>query len=108
LLEKKLGLGNLLVNIVSRRDASLLVERLREAEYGVTAVEGRGVTGPVQVVSTVIRRRDLDHVVGIIKGFDARAFYAVNELQAAAPGVFPGARARVRSSNPVQALRTAV
>jgi uncharacterized protein YebE (UPF0316 family) len=88
-IEKRLAMGSLAVHTITRRDAAELVERLRRAEYGVTSVEGRGATGPVQLVVTVIRRRDLPAVLAIIRQFDPRAFYSVHELRAVAAGVFP-------------------
>jgi hypothetical protein len=48
----------------------------------------------VQIVFTVVRRKELDEVVAIVKQFDPKAFYSVDGLQAAAEGVFPAARAR--------------
>jgi uncharacterized protein YebE (UPF0316 family) len=100
LLEKKLAIGDLVVNVISRRDMRGLIESLKLAEYGVTVVAGQGATGPVQVVSTVIKRKELNNVLGIIKGFDGKAFYSVNELQTAASGVFPMPRSRLRAALP--------
>jgi hypothetical protein len=36
-------------------------------------------------------------VLSIIKAFDPRAFYSVDEIQTAAAGVFPAARRRPRA-----------
>ncbi len=101
LLEKKLAIGSVVVHITSKKDVGDLVEGLRAAAYGVTTMDARGATGPVQVVFTVIKRRELDNVVAIIKGFDANAFYSVNELQAAASGIFPTAKGRPRGVVPL-------
>ena len=88
-IEKRLAIGNLVVNVISHKDAGVLVESLKQAEYGVTAVDAQGAMGPVRVVTTVIRRKELANVLTLVKRFDERAFYSVNELQAAsvdAPG----------------------
>jgi uncharacterized protein YebE (UPF0316 family) len=87
LIEKKLALGSVVVQITTRRSAEELVEDLKSANYGVTMVDAHGATGPVRVVYTVIKRKELERVVSIIKRFDPRAFYAVNDLQAAVEGV---------------------
>jgi uncharacterized protein YebE (UPF0316 family) len=100
LLEKKLAIGDLVVTITSHRNMQTLITNLKAAEYGVTVIDGQGATGPVQVVSTVIKRKELENVLAIIKQFDGNAFYAVNELQSAAAGVFPAARGRLRSALP--------
>jgi hypothetical protein len=44
------------------------------------------------VVFTVIQRKELGNVVAIIKRFDPRTFYAVNDLQSAVEGIFPASR----------------
>jgi hypothetical protein len=61
---------------------------LKQANFGVTRLDAQGATGPVQVVSSVIKRKELEAVVAIIKAFDGKAFYSVNELQSAEQGVF--------------------
>src|SRR5436190_21930436 len=47
LVEQRLGLGTLVVRIITPREAGTLVERLRAAHYGVTCLEGQGTAGPV-------------------------------------------------------------
>ncbi len=94
LIEKKLAIGNLVVHITTNKDASRLIESLKAAAYGVTALEGRGATGPVQVVFTVIKRKELKRIVSIIQTFDSKAFFSVNDLQSAARGISPAAAER--------------
>ena len=88
-IEQKLALGNAAVHITTREDAADLIERLKKAGFGVTALEAQGATGPVQVVFTVIKRKELPNVVAIIKSFDPKAFYSVNDLKTAVEGIFP-------------------
>ena len=110
LIERRLAIGTLLVRIITSREPDELVEGLKAAGYGLTTVDGQGATGPVTVVFTVLKRKELAHVVAIIKGFDPKAFYSVDEIQAAEAGVFPGARGRWKSPIPLmpqRAFRTA-
>jgi uncharacterized protein YebE (UPF0316 family) len=100
LIEKKVAIGNLVVTVTSHRDTRILIDNLKLAAYGVTVIGAQGATGPVQVVSTVIKRKELNRVLTIIKGFDGNAFYSVSELQSAAAGVSPSARTRVQSVVP--------
>lgn len=96
LLEQKLALGHVVVQVTTRNDAAALVTSLRSGSYGVTAVNARGARGPVQVVYTVVPRRELPNVLALIQGFDRQAFYAVHDLQTTAAGVFPNLRSRPR------------
>jgi uncharacterized protein YebE (UPF0316 family) len=93
-IPEKLALGTLVVRIITRRDPTPLIESLTAANYGVTSIGGQGTTGPVQIVFTVIKRKELPNVATIIKAFDSKAFYSVDELHTAAQGIFPGGRPR--------------
>ena len=92
LVEKRLGLGTLVVRVITAREPGGLVQRLRAGHYGVTCIDGRGAAGPVTVVLTVIPRKELAGVVAIIKGFDPQCFYSVDDVQSAEAGVFPHRR----------------
>jgi uncharacterized protein YebE (UPF0316 family) len=100
LLEEKLAVGSVLLRVITRRDAAALAQELAAAHYGITRLDAHGAVGPVQIILTVVKRRQLEHVVGIIKRFDPNTFYSVDELQAAAAGVFPLRRRRVRGLLP--------
>lgn len=101
LIEKKLAIGNVMVRIITRKDAGDLIESLRQADYGVTVIEGEGSTGPVKIVFTVIKRKDIPVVVGLIKQFNPKAFYSIDDLQSATEGIFPAGRSTlVRSIIP--------
>src|SRR5262245_9444611 len=83
LIEQKLALGTVVVRAITPKAAEPLVRALRAANYGVTRLAGEGATGPVQVIFTIVPRRELVGVVGLIKRFDAGAFYTVDALQSA-------------------------
>ncbi len=89
LIEQKLALGSLTVQITTQRNARELIERMRTAGYGVTKLDGHGTMGPVEMVITVVQRRDLPKIESIIEGFDPNAFYSVHDLQSTAEGIFP-------------------
>jgi uncharacterized protein YebE (UPF0316 family) len=95
LIEQKLALGSVVVRTITNKDTAALIDGLREAGYGVTSIPGHGATGPVQVVLTVVPRRELGAVLGILKGFDPGAFYSIDALQAASSGVVPAPRRRL-------------
>jgi uncharacterized protein YebE (UPF0316 family) len=94
LIEEKVAIGTSVVRIITHKEAGVLTDELKAAGYGVTSIDARGATGPVQIVFTVVRRKELDEVLGIIKRFDGKAFYSVDDLQSAAEGVFPATRGK--------------
>ena len=96
ILEKKLALGAVVVQVTTSNDASNLVTKLHAARFGVTSASANGARGPVQVICTVVPRRDLPRVLALVQDFDRQAFYAVHNLQTTAAGVFPKLRSRPR------------
>jgi uncharacterized protein YebE (UPF0316 family) len=100
LIEKKLALGSLAVNITTRKDARVLMEGLQLDECRATCLEGNEATGPVRVVVTVIKRKELSKVLATVRAFDPGAFYVVNELQLAGDGPAPTGRGRLKGLVP--------
>ncbi len=88
-LEEKLSLGLTSVRIITKEDPKELMQFLRSHNYGVTSIDAEGGTGKVKMVFTIIKRQDLQHVVGIVKDFHPNAFYSIEEVKSVAEGVFP-------------------
>jgi uncharacterized protein YebE (UPF0316 family) len=89
LVEQKLAIGSALVRTVTAKDPAALVAQLRAANYGVTCFDGEGASGRVRMLFTVVPRKDLGVVLGLLKAFDPQVFYSVDALQSAAAGVVP-------------------
>lgn len=89
LLESKLAMGSVGVRMITHKGGARLIEDLRAANYGVTRIDGQGATGPVQIVYTVIKRKELERVLAIARRFDPQVFYSVDDLHSAAAGVAP-------------------
>ena len=90
LIEEKLAIGTLVVRIILPKNGSSLAARLREERYGVTFVDGHGGSGnPVALVYTVVMRKELNQIIGIIEEVSPKAFYTVEELRSVREGVFP-------------------
>ncbi|MFA5236981.1 MAG: DUF2179 domain-containing protein [Methanoregula sp.] len=92
-IEEKLSLGLASVRIITKEDPTALTQYLRAHDYGITSINGEGGKGPVKMVFTIIKRKDLATVVGIIKEYHPKAFYSVEEVKSVAEGVFPERRA---------------
>lgn len=80
-IERKLSMGNLMIRIITRKEARELANFLRSNDYMVTSVNAEGSTGPVEIVFTVIKRRNLGEVLGIIKKFNPNAFYTIEDIK---------------------------
>jgi len=89
LISEKLSLGVVLIRVITAKDAIPLVEHLKSKNYGVTSVDGHGTSGQVQVVFTIVPRREIPSVVDSIKKFNPQAFYSIEEVGFVERGVFP-------------------
>lgn len=94
LIEKALALGTVLVRIITPNDATELVACLRAGNHGVTCVKGAGATGEVEIIMTIVQRKQLAGVMSLIEAHHPRAFYAIDDIQAASEGIFPTSRQR--------------
>lgn len=88
-VEEKMALGMVIIRIITKKDASKLVEHLRSIGYGVTSFDGQGATGPVKLIYMTIERKDIDNIIEIIKEFNPKAFFSIEEVRLENAGVFP-------------------
>jgi len=75
--EEKMALGLSTVRIISRHGGVELAEALREHGFGVTEFAGQGREGTVEVVYTVVRRRQVPKVFNEVARWDPDAFVTV-------------------------------
>ncbi len=94
LLEQMVAVGSVLLRVITSRDVAVLVRTLTAAGFGVTRINALGANGPVEVVLTVVKRKELGRVVALVKSFDPGVFYSVDDLHSAGAGVFPPKRER--------------
>jgi uncharacterized protein YebE (UPF0316 family) len=88
-IEEKLAMGTLVIQIVTRKNATELIENLRATGYGITSIPAEGTTGRVHIIYTVIKRSDLDDVVEIIKQLNPKAFYSIEDVRFVSKAAFP-------------------
>jgi len=88
-IEKKIAIGNSFVRVITQKDATELIEHLREKNYGVTSMDAQGVKGKVHVIYIIIKRHDIENVAGIIREFNPQAFYTIEDIRLVSRGIFP-------------------
>jgi len=89
LIAERLSLGLVLIRVITPKPARNLLEQLRGRQYGVTAIDGQGANGPVQIVFTIVPRREAESVIELVKTFNPQAFYSIEEVDSVEKGVFP-------------------
>jgi len=91
-LEAKLSLGQVVIRVITQRDASALIEYLRAAKCAVTSVDAEITGEKAKIVFSVIKRQDLGRVVAQIKKFNPAAFYSVQDVRMVSQSGFPSER----------------
>jgi uncharacterized protein YebE (UPF0316 family) len=91
-IEDRLALGTVILRIILTQDGATLVQRLHEADFGVTQVDGQGANGPVKLIYTIVRRKDLAAVLEIIHQVVPNVFISIEEVRSTEAGVFPVSR----------------
>jgi uncharacterized protein YebE (UPF0316 family) len=98
IIEEKLALGNVVVRIITRRDATALVDHLRERQFYYTNIPAEGREGKVNILFMVMKRNQLKGIIEIIKQFNPRAFYTVESVRKVRDEEVPTVDTRVHRS----------
>lgn len=91
-IEEKLAMGTVMIRIFLTTKESKLKERLYEAGFGVTAIDAHGRDGAVEILFSVIKRKDLHKAVQIIESSQFNTFYSIEDAKSVSKGVFPQAQ----------------
>ncbi|MBL7914146.1 MAG: DUF2179 domain-containing protein [Bacteroidia bacterium] len=87
-IEGKLALGKQVVRIITNQDTTSLIAAMSEANMGVTILDGNGAKGPVKVIFTTLKRRDVQLVDQLINKHTPNAFYTIEDIRNSNQGVF--------------------
>lgn len=80
-LEERIAIGQELIRIITRKDASALIHALREKGYSVTAIDAQGSTGEVGILYSIVNRKKIKEYVETIKEFNPNAFYTIEDVK---------------------------
>lgn len=89
-IERRLALGTQVLRIITPEDdSSELKEKLHQAGFGVTIINGHGAKGPVRIIFTIVKRKDIELARQLIHLYNPQAFYSIEDVKVANQGVFP-------------------
>lgn len=81
ILEEKLAVGIVQLQIITRKGADNLIAKLKASGYGITYHEAQGATEKVAVIYTIIKRTDINKVLEIMKIYNPQAFYSAEDVK---------------------------
>lgn len=79
-IEDKLGLGHVGINIVSMKHGPEIVSQLRQANFGVTELIGSGQSGSINMITTIVSRKDVKAIFKLVSQVDSKSFIAVDDM----------------------------
>jgi len=98
IIEEKLALGLLVVRIITAGASGELAKKLHAQGFGVTRVDAHGIEGRVDLVFSIIRRKDLAILRKLVRETDPKAFYSVEDIRAASDLVYSPGTKDIKSS----------
>ncbi len=88
IIEEKLAVGIIKIQIITRKKAGTLIENMKAAGYGITYHEAQGSNEKVSIIYSIIKRNEIQKVQEIVKTTNPKAFYSIEEVKSVSHGVF--------------------
>ena len=88
LIEERIALGLQIIRIITHQECGELIATLQEANHGTTVVDAQGSKGPVKIILTVVKRKNIDPIIRIIQKYNPDAFYSIEDIRDVNRGVF--------------------
>jgi len=88
-IEEKLAMGIVKIQVITIKNAQILIENMKKSGHGITHHEAKGATENVSIIYSIVKRTQLTAVIALIKKYNPNAFYSVEDVRAVSNGVFP-------------------
>ena len=88
IVEEKLAMGVVQIQIITKANAKNLIEKLKTEGYGITHQEAHGAIEEVSVIYSIVQRTDLNHVIEIIRSYNSNAFYSIADVKFVNKNIF--------------------
>ena len=88
IIEEKLAVGIVQLQIITRTDAHELIDKLKSQGYGITHQDAHGAVEEVSIIYSIIKRNDLARVDEIIRTFNPHAFYSIADVKFVNKGIY--------------------
>lgn len=81
IIEERIAIGHIMVNVISPHRGSAIVSHLRENGYAVTELSGRGKDGMVSLINCSVLRKQVDGVRQLVGEIDTDAFITAEDVR---------------------------
>jgi uncharacterized protein YebE (UPF0316 family) len=80
-IEERMKMGVQIFRIIVGEGNEQLAEKLQEAEFRVTEIDGTGKYGPVKILFTIAKRKRWHDLAAIVNQYAPDAFYSVEDVK---------------------------
>jgi uncharacterized protein YebE (UPF0316 family) len=91
LIENRIAYGIVLCRIYTQKNGKELVQSLNKLDFGATLTHGVGSTKEVDIIETVVDRKEMKNLEQLLTDFDNNIFYVVEDVRTKQNGIFPAA-----------------
>jgi len=81
IIDEKLSIGTVGIRVIPKNDVSLLIDALRKAKFSITSADAEGDNGPVKIIYSIIKRKNADLFIKLVKRHDSQAFYSIQDIR---------------------------
>lgn len=80
-IEEKIAFGNVIVRIITQKDASRLIDILRGHDFRITVLDAEGNRGAVSVLFLIISRQNLPKLTKIVEKTNPQAIFTIEGVK---------------------------
>ncbi len=88
IIEEKLAMGIQMIRVFTDDRGPELVKMLNTSGFGATSVPAQGAKERIFLVYTIVHRQELEKVLELIKSFNPKAFFTIEDVKEVNEGIF--------------------
>jgi uncharacterized protein YebE (UPF0316 family) len=83
LIEERMAMGTVVIRIITQHGAQSLIKQLKSSGFRTTTVDAKGQYGPVSIIYSVVKRRQIPVALQMIQDHNPKAFYTIEDVRKA-------------------------
>lgn len=91
-IEEKIALGLQAVRFITKDTVDILTMTLRDEGYGATVIEATGGKGKVNIIFSIVPRKNIDDVLILAREIDPNVFVSIQDIRSVKSGFIPSKR----------------
>ncbi|MFC1504198.1 DUF2179 domain-containing protein [Spirochaetota bacterium] len=80
-IDNKLKMGISLVQVITQKDASELIDYLKFMDYRVSSIGAQSEEGEVTIIYATVKRKETQKIIGLVKYFNPNAIYSIGDVR---------------------------